>query len=156
MYIQDFNGDIIDVPVSIRNFNDLNGNSPNAGGQPSSNFRLVRRFFIYDTKSGIEGTNSYKNGGISTVVRYAKSISLTVSLDSSQNEMIYRPLLTIDYRERSKTYIATNSLAAVSFTSEYYMDTTYYWKVTQGLFIGAMVIFGILLIGQMCIWSFNP
>ena len=70
--------------------------------------------------------------------------------------MIYVPLLTIDYRERSKTYIASNSLASVSFTSEYYMNTTYYWQVTKGLFIGAMVIFGILLIGQMCIWSFNP
>lgn len=70
--------------------------------------------------------------------------------------MIYTPLLIIDYRERSKTYIATNSLADVSFTSNYTMDTTYYWKVIQGLFIGAMVLYGILLIGQMCIWSFSP
>ena len=74
MYIQDFNGDLIDVPVNIRNFNDLNGNNPNSEDSPSSGYRLVRRFFIYDTQSGIEGTNSYKNGGISTVVRYAKTI----------------------------------------------------------------------------------
>lgn len=130
MYIQDFNGNLIDVPVNIRNFVDNNGNSPNADGAASSSFRLVRRFFIYDTKSGVEGSGSYKNGGISTVVRYPVSIMLTVSLDSTQEEMIYVPLLTIDYRERSKTYIATNSLASVSFTSEYYMNTTYYWKVT--------------------------
>jgi hypothetical protein len=156
MYIQDFNGDLIDVPVNIRNFNDLNGNNPNTESAPSSGYRLVRRFFIYDTKSGVEGSNSYKNGGISTVVRYPKTITLTVSLDSSQDEMIFVPLLTIDYRERSKTYIASNSLASVSFTSEYYMDTTYYWQVTLGLFIGAIVIFGILLIGQMIIWSYNP
>ena len=74
MYIQDFNGDLIDVPVNIRNFNDLNGNSPNAAGSDSSKYRLVRRFFIYDTKSGVEGSNNYKNGGVSTVVRYPISI----------------------------------------------------------------------------------
>lgn len=32
LYIEDYNGDLIDVPVLIRNLQDSNGNRPNEGG----------------------------------------------------------------------------------------------------------------------------
>jgi len=48
---------LIDVPVLITNFQDNNAQSPNS--DPSvgneASWRLVRRFFIFDTKSGVEG-----------------------------------------------------------------------------------------------------
>lgn len=60
--------------------------------------------------------------------------------------MIFTPLLIVTYRERSKTGIATNSLATVGFTAEYAMDTTNFWTTVRGLFIGAMVLFAIIVI----------
>jgi hypothetical protein len=46
-------------------------------------------------------------------------MTLRIRLDPNNPEMILPPLLIIDYRERSKTMIASNSLAKVSFRSEY-------------------------------------
>lgn len=55
MYIEDQNGDLVDVPVLITNFIDTNGNTPNtASTSNQSDWRLVRRFFIYETISGID------------------------------------------------------------------------------------------------------
>lgn len=70
--------------------------------------------------------------------------------------MIYTPLLIINYRERSKTGIAANSLATVTFKADYEADSTPFLNVVRGLFIGAMILYGILVIGQICIWSFLP
>lgn len=56
LYIQDYNGDLIDVPVLVQNMADKNGNKPNSDASSSeNNWRLVRRFFLFDTKSGVEG-----------------------------------------------------------------------------------------------------
>jgi hypothetical protein len=59
--------------------------------------------------------------------------------------MILTPLLIINYRERSKTGIASSALATVSFTAEYAMDTTNFWKTTTGIFIGCCVLYGIIV-----------
>lgn len=85
-------------------------------------------------------------------MRYPLSINLRIELDSTNNEMIYTPLLIIDYRERSKTEIASDSLATVSFTAEYIMDTANFWKITKGIFIGVMVLVGIIVVAQIWIW----
>lgn len=157
MYIQDYNGDLIDIPVLIRNFQDSTGATPNSDSVTDPNqWRLVRRFFLYDTKSGIEGTNGYINGQISTVVRYPQSMTIRINLDINDDEMIFDPLLIITYRERSKTGVATNSLASVSFTAEYAMDTSHFWNTVRGLFIGCLVLFGIIVITQMCVWNWSP
>lgn len=70
--------------------------------------------------------------------------------------MILNPLLMISYRERSKTGIAVNALASVSFTAEYAMDTQNFWRTVSGLFIGCMVLFGIIVFTQMCVWQWSP
>ena len=70
--------------------------------------------------------------------------------------MISTPLLIIDYRERSKTGITTDALATVSFTAEYSMNTSNYWTTVKGIFIGVMVLFGIIVTAQLWIWSYVP
>lgn len=71
LFLEDYNGNLIDVPVLIRNFKDANGAVPNDASQnDQTKWRLVRRFFLFDTKSGIEDTGGYKSGSVSTVVRY--------------------------------------------------------------------------------------
>ena len=80
MFFKDYDGSLIDVPVLITNFYDSNGATPNARGTSMPTWRLVRRFFIYDSVSGIE--SNYSSGkAVPTVIRYPLSISLQVSLD---------------------------------------------------------------------------
>jgi hypothetical protein len=93
------------VPVLIRNFYDKTGDQPNADDSAESGWRLVRRFFIYDTISGVEGDGNYNAGKVSSVVRYPLSIQLRITLDPDYPEMIYPPLLIITYRERALTVI---------------------------------------------------
>mmetsp|Transcript_23765 Transcript_23765/g.18155 ORF Transcript_23765/g.18155 Transcript_23765/m.18155 type:complete len:136 (-) Transcript_23765:1720-2127(-) len=63
LYVLGSNGQLIDVPVLMRNFIDSSGNSPNSADSEQSSWRLTRRFFIYDTLSGIEDTNGFVSGG---------------------------------------------------------------------------------------------
>jgi len=143
------------VPVVVRNFKDEDGNSPNEEDD-DSNWRLFRRFFIYDTVSGIEGEGDYARGGISTVIRYPKSITLRVKLDSINEEMIYVPQLIIEYRERSQTVIESYTLSDVTFTSEYAMDTSNFWESVKILFIVLNVFFGVILVVQVIVWCQTP
>lgn len=57
------------------------------------NSRLVHRFFISDTISGIDSLGGYNNEAVPTVIRYAKSAKLRVQLDPGSNGKIRRPLL---------------------------------------------------------------
>lgn len=122
LYLVDYNGDLIDVPVLVNNMQDKVGNRPNLDSSSGNEngWRLVRRFFIFDTKSGVEGgTDKYVKGEVSTVIRYAKSITLRVKIDPDNEEMIYTPLVIIKYRERSKTGIQSNPLTTVNYSTEY-------------------------------------
>ena len=56
LYIQDYNGDLIDVPVLLRNYYDSNGNLINSANSDESGYKLTKRFFIFDTVSGVELT----------------------------------------------------------------------------------------------------
>jgi hypothetical protein len=112
-----------------------------------NSWRLVRRFFLYDTISGVEGNDNYVKGELSTVIRYAKDLTLRVKIDPTNQEMIYTPLLIVNYRERSKTQIQNNPITSVSFTSEYIMDNSSFVSTLKGLFTGAMILFGLLVIG---------
>lgn len=93
------NGTLIDVPVLISNFKDASGNTPNQELNLDTS-RLVRRFIISDTISGIDSTGGYLNKKAPTVIRYAKSVKLRVQLDPLKEEHIRRPLLYITYEER--------------------------------------------------------
>jgi hypothetical protein len=101
LFILDRKGNLIDVPILLRNFNDSKGETPNAGsGGFSDSWRLVRRFFLFDTISGIDQPNGYKGGATPRVVRWASSIKFKVTLDTTQQEKIYNPWVEITYRER--------------------------------------------------------
>ena len=143
----DSDGSLIDVPVAVRNYEE-DGIRPNTHSDVSD-WHLTRRFFIFDTVSGIRETNDnsgFLNREVAEVVRYPKSITLRVDLatDSStltaREESITTPLLMIDYRERPARNIEEDPLARVSFTAEYAMDTDAFWSNEYGLFIVAIVL----------------
>lgn len=61
----------------------------------------MRRFFVYDTLSGIDQVNGFTNGAIPSIVRWANSIKFKITLDPDNKERIYTPYVEIDYRERA-------------------------------------------------------
>lgn len=80
------------------------------------------------------------------MIRYPKNIILKVNLDLTMQETLDVPFLYIDYLERTASYIAGNSLTTVSFSTEYMMSTTSFWRGATAVFIALMVIFGIILL----------
>ena len=65
---------------------------------------MTRRFFIYDTISGV-AQNEYP-GGTPKYVRYPKKMTFEFQLNPDEEEMIYLPYLRIKYRERAHTIIS--------------------------------------------------
>ena len=66
----------------------------------TDSWRFVRRFFVYDTISGIDKVNGYKNNTIPNVIRWASTIKVKITLDPDSEERIYTPYVEITYREK--------------------------------------------------------
>ena len=56
LYLVDYNGNLVDIPILIDNIIGPQGDSPNQG-TVSSAWILTRRFFLFDTISGITVEN---------------------------------------------------------------------------------------------------
>ncbi len=80
LFILDRRGNLIDVPVLIKNFRNSKGEIVNSGTF-SDSWRFVRRFFVYDTLSGIDQVNGFTNNTIPSIVRWANSIKFKITLD---------------------------------------------------------------------------
>jgi len=84
LYLQDSSGKLIDVPIVVENFKDEDGKYPNEGNEVGikENWRLARRFLIYDTISGLRDENSFKDGiKPPSYVRWASSMTLKMTSD---------------------------------------------------------------------------
>lgn len=81
-FIEDFNGDLIDVPVLIENYIDATGATPNAENDKDA-WKFTRRFFVFDTLAGMEGENEYLLQTVNaTGVRWLHNVKLIVELDN--------------------------------------------------------------------------
>lgn len=136
LYLRDYNDDLIDVPILIENAGGTEGGYPNVEDD-MTRWVLVRRFFMYDTVSGIN-RNEYPDGE-PIAVRYPKHMTIEVQLNPDVEEMIYVPYLRIEYRERTSAYIASTNADAWVFFG------TYYKSSTVGFWEGAMTIFYVLV-----------
>lgn len=104
LYILDERGNLIDIPVIISNYVDENDQKPNATLNKETS-QLFRRFFIFDTISGITGSGDYKKNVEPSIVRYATDIKLSIALDPDNQESILKPLLWITYKEKRTSII---------------------------------------------------
>lgn len=77
-------------------------------------------------------------------------MTLKINLDSVNQEMINVPYLKIQYRERSAAFIETNSLAQVSFYSDYFMNTAGFWRGATAAFIAFMIIMVVIILSIAC------
>ena len=107
---------------------------------------LTRRFFLFDTVSGVENNEIQ-------VVRYAKDIKLKFTLDTNNIEQIYVPYVDILYEEKSAEDIRKSSeeyTKEISFMSTYSMDTSDFWTSVRTVFIVLIIIF-VLMVFMFCI-----
>lgn len=107
----------------------------------ANNWLLTKRFFLFDTLSGIpEG--QYPNGK-PTTVQYAKTMELIIKLDETNNEKISLPVLKINYRARSTSTIEQGGDLArsqVSFSTSYDQNTIKFNKNLHIVFYVWLVI----------------
>jgi len=150
LYLVDYNGDLIDVPIKMLDLRDNSGDQPNAAANMDE-WILTRRFFMVDTISGIEDIGGFQSGALPAVLRYAKRLTLKVQLDEVENEMIYPPHLEIKYEEKYTSEVLdfesqTGRFADIAFLSESSMDTTGFWEFAGTIFIVLMVLLGLIVL----------
>ena len=108
---------------------------------------LNRRFFLYDTVTGIEEPGGFSTLEPASIVRYAKTMRLVVTLDANKeyNEMIYTPYLEINYEEKQKDMILeeNDKMKDITFMAEYKMDTKSFWQLCKTLF---WILFVVMLL----------
>lgn len=91
--------------------------------------QLFRRFFIFDTISGITGsTYSEDEATIPNYVRYAKDVRLIVELDALKWEGILRPYLQITYNEKSTKLIKKETTVDMTYLMDYFEESQRFWN----------------------------
>jgi Meckelin (Transmembrane protein 67) len=149
MFIQDRNKNLIDVPVLLRNFRNRKGELVNTGTVFSDSWRLVRRFFVYDTVSGIDQPDGYIKGSLPQVVRWASQIKVKITLDPTKKESIYTPYIDIAYRESKQTAERVDS---VSFIMDYYQEMDYFWKQILIAFLIFQVVIAVIVGSRLAVF----
>ena len=82
LFLEDANGDLIDIPVLVETLVNEAGDTPNEGND-ELDYVFTRRFFIYESVSGLSEPGSYASGGATTAVRWLSQVKLVVELDES-------------------------------------------------------------------------
>jgi hypothetical protein len=127
LYLVDNNQRAAIVPVVVRNYMKDNSarTQPNQGSD-SSNWVLTRRFFVYDTLSGIVGGSglSYNAGIAPEYVRWASDLSLKIELSNEAAGQILRPHIIVEYSEAHVETINEETYAPAKLTVEYFSTYT--------------------------------
>lgn len=149
VFLEDYDGTLIDVPVKIVQANDKFMQPVNKEDDLEK-WVLNRRFFLFDTVTGIEEAGGFSTLEPASVVRYAKEITLVITLDSdtTKQEMIYTPYLRINYEEKTKDFIIVQNdkMKEIEFMAEYKMETSGFWGLCKTLF---WILFGVMLLTVM-------
>ena len=85
MFLEDANGDLVDIPVLIETLINAAGETPNEEDDQDE-YIFTRRFFIQETVSGITGAGDYLAGGDTTAIRWLSQVKLIVELDDDNRE----------------------------------------------------------------------
>jgi len=129
LFLIDTSDNYIDVPVKINNYVDSNGDKPNESSN-IKDWKLTRRFFIFDTKSGIEGSGSYSDGDkYSSYIRWLYKVKIVVELDPNGNDQMFIPYVELEYRSKALSFIPNSSLSHITFEAVYKFDSSAYWLV---------------------------
>ena len=145
MYLIDAgnNNMLYPIPVRNRNYRQKGSLYPNQNGNTNDeeDDKFTRRFFLYDQISSKTTAN-----GEAAVIRYAKSIVLTTTVQQIQVDKIYPPVLDIQYEERMVSDLFAQgtdeqgvplesaTTTYLSFTVEYTENYSSFWNTVTALF----------------------
>lgn len=126
-------------PVPVRNRNYRTGNTyvnDNTGPTDEDNDRFVRRFFLYDTLSGVTTVGSRPE-----ILRYASEITLKMKIRPTSDRekgKIFPPILSIKYVERrvpsSGPLVGAMAGDTLTFRVEYTQDMEDFWRTSLIMF----------------------
>jgi meckelin len=152
---------LIDIPIMIDNIQ--NPKASGASGNMNSNANpadwiLVRRFFIVDNLSAIQGSNNFINGNKNAfAVRFAKLMKLVVLLQDTNGAKIMVPYLEIFYKAKSQSFIQQTPETSIVFSSEYKMSIANFKSMALAILISLTVLIFIIVCIKMHIWyKLNP
>lgn len=108
LFLKDDKGNLIDVPVLVKNFRlagaaegeakTPNTAAPTPGEIGNEGWQLRRRFFVFDSVSGIDEPGGYLANQKPRYVRWANDVKIKVTMDPTTPEAVYRPYAILDYR----------------------------------------------------------
>jgi len=154
LFIVDFNGDLIDVPVLIENFADAGLNYPNRVSQDPTNWRFVRRFFLYENVSSIEGAGEYQNPTKeSTFVRFIHESRLVFEIDTDSDEQIYVPYLHLWYRAIETSNLTEDTSTPIVVVTQWKMSSSYPRQLLFGFLIAAHVLIILWTVWKVYKWA---
>lgn len=146
----------MDVPVLVKNFRDSDNNAVNEEINYETS-KLVHRFFVYDTVSGIDQTTGYRANATPAIIRYASSVKVVVQMDPDAPESIRKPLLEIEYTEHLTSLVTETSYVPVSFEFDYYEDGAQFERSAEIMLYVFNALVLLILIVRMYYWvKMNP
>lgn len=141
MFLEDYNGELIDVPVLIDNFVDAGDSYPNRDNDNMDEWRLVRRFFLYENVSAIEGEGEYVNPTQPpTYVRWLQEARLVYELDPNYDETMYVPYLHLFYYSIESSLVEDNYPYRTVTVTQWRMDGSNFRQTALGFLITTHVL----------------
>lgn len=141
LFLVDFDGSLIDVPVLIDNFVDSTLTYPNRASGNPANWRFVRRFFKYENVSAIEGVGEYLNPTQPpTYVRFIHESRLVFEIDTDSDEQIFVPYLHLWYRSIETSNITSYTPTPIVVVTQWKMSADYPRELLFGFMIATHVL----------------
>ena len=154
LFLVDYNGDLIDVPVLIDNFIDSGTTYPNRESGNLDSWRFVRRFFLYENVSAIVGDGEYLNPTKPPqYVRFIHESRLVFEMDIDEDEQIYVPYLHIWYRSINTTDLTTDTPTPWVVVTQWKMTASYARELLLGFLIFSQVLIGIWIFWKCYQWA---
>jgi len=107
---------------------------------------LTRRFVVLETLSGVQ-----EEGGAPEYLRVADSIKIKIRLDPLKEEQIFPPYLEISYLEQEVALLESQRFLKISFTSEYFSDTSGFWSLLGACFGIVIAMMAVSVIAQVAV-----
>ncbi|KAI8910220.1 Meckelin, partial [Gorgonomyces haynaldii] len=107
LFVYDSTNVLYPVPVRIKNYKDQQGNKINTESSPTDSNKLFRRFFWFDTQTGV-------SNGLSGPIRVPKTVQFWFQTVSDRDGVIYVPIMDIEYGERLYADISSTDSSQVS------------------------------------------
>ncbi|KAI9100497.1 Meckelin [Phlyctochytrium arcticum] len=152
LYVRDRTGALVPAPIRITNYRTTSNRQSNVNANPVdySSSVLFRRFFGFDSRSGVEN-------GVLKVFRVPTGFEFWIRKVPDTGR-IYIPVLDVTYAERDVSILSTGDASLVSspefiYTATYIMDLSSFWRIATIIFALVCVAAGLMAFYAARGWS---